>query len=281
MKLMTNKEIQAINLDILRRIDKFCKHRSITYFLDSGALLGAARNGEFIEWDDDADIVMPRPDYERFVAEYEDDAEYKLYAPSRGNCFLPYARLCEMQRTYFGQSSRWTDENPGVGVDIMPLDGAPDMIEDYDKHAARIVELRDKLWLSRSELSGRRKIIFRREIFGFIKDCVHYMAMVLRRPFSRFLIKRNLQKIRHLRLKYPYNTSSHCFYIVVQSGRRRFWLKEWFSQTVNLKLCGESYPAPIGWDSRLAAAYGDWRTPPPESERNGHTNVQKMYWRDK
>ena len=280
MTRMENKDIHAINMELLTHIDGFCRENNICYFLDSGTLLGAARNGEFIPWDDDADIVMPRPDYDRFVAEYIDSAKYRLYAPSRGNCFLPYARLCEMKRTYFKQVAIWTKENPGVGVDIIPLDGAPDTPEEFDKLATKLVRVRDRIWELRAVLSDR-SIAFRKSLFGFAKDVVHYTANKIRRINAEKKIWQCMSKMRKLRLGNSYTHSSNCFYIVVTGDRRKYWEKKWFADVVHLALCGKTFPAPIGYKDRLTAEYGDWCTPPPESERSGHVSCQTMYWRDK
>lgn len=282
MRRMGNREIHAMDLELLKHIDAFCRDRNITYFLDSGTLLGAARNGEFIPWDDDADIVMPRPDYERFVNEYIDSDNYRLYAPSRNNCFLPYARLCEMRKTYFGQVSIWTKEEPGVGVDVFPLDGAPDSVYEYDKLSAKIAKFRSKVWRLRSVLGGNRnKIAFRKDILSFIKDCIHYISFMIYRINPDYFIRRYIHLIRKLRLRHPYETSNNCFCIIVNSGRGKFWRKDWFVDKVYLKLCGEKFPAPREYDARLTAEYGDWRTPPPESARTAHSTLQAMYWRDK
>ena len=279
MRKMDIREIQDISLEMLRHIDEFCRNHGIRYFLDSGTLLGAARSGKFILWDDDADIVMPRPDYDRFVREYEDTEKFRLFAPSRGNCYLHYARLCEMEKTYFKQKLRWTFEDPGVGVDILPMDGAPDSLEEYDKFQALIVKVRNKIWKLRQVIS-KKTWALRSDWFGFTKDCAHWAIWVFLRINFSWMMRLNLWRIRRLRLKYPYETSAHCFYIAVITGRKKYWHHDWFADVDYLDLCGEKFPAPAGYDERLTAEYGDWRTPPPESSRLSHECNQTMWWRD-
>lgn len=53
-------------LEMMKYLDGICRTNNITYWLDSGTLLGAIRHGGFIPWDDDVDIFMPYKDAERF-----------------------------------------------------------------------------------------------------------------------------------------------------------------------------------------------------------------------
>ena len=61
------KEIQSILYDALCYFDDFCRQNDIQYVLSNGTLLGAAKYGDFVPWDDDVDLIMPRDDLNRFV----------------------------------------------------------------------------------------------------------------------------------------------------------------------------------------------------------------------
>ena len=60
------ERIHELLFDLLVAIDELCEKHNITYYLDSGTLLGAVRGKDFIPWDDDADLTMTRENYEKF-----------------------------------------------------------------------------------------------------------------------------------------------------------------------------------------------------------------------
>ena len=62
------KEYQQDLLEMLLRFDEFCKAHHLRYFLAGGSALGAVRHQGFIPWDDDVDLAMLRPDFERLEA---------------------------------------------------------------------------------------------------------------------------------------------------------------------------------------------------------------------
>ena len=277
MERLNVKEIQRVSLDILNHVDAFCRANKIQYFLDSGTLIGAARNKGFVPWDDDIDIVMPRPDYARFQREFIDSVEYKLFSPSRGNSFLPYVRVCEMTRTYLVSKSKWTQDKPGLGIDIFPLDGAPDSIEQFDKLTLNYVQQRNNLWRLRAAISPRKLTCC--HFIEIAKAAIHTCRRCLFKWYFDRQIVAALNSILKLQEKYDYNKSSACYYIGVNYGRRKYWRKEWFDESIEMEFCGRQYPVPKGYAKRLTAEYGDWRTPSAKSDRNNHATIQEAYWR--
>lgn len=69
------EDIKKISLDILKKVAKICDDNGFRYVLAYGTLIGAIRHHGFIPWDDDIDIQMPRPDYERFLTYMETHKE--------------------------------------------------------------------------------------------------------------------------------------------------------------------------------------------------------------
>ena len=66
-KELSLKEIQQGSYEILKVIKRIFDENNWRYYLVYGTLIGAVRHNGFIPWDDDIDIWIPRPDYEKFI----------------------------------------------------------------------------------------------------------------------------------------------------------------------------------------------------------------------
>lgn len=60
------RQFQLFQLDILKEFMRVCDEHGLCWWLAYGSLLGAARHGGFIPWDDDIDVLMPAEDYLKF-----------------------------------------------------------------------------------------------------------------------------------------------------------------------------------------------------------------------
>ena len=65
--MLSLQDTQRVYLELMKEFDKICKDNSLRYDLCGGTLLGAVRHGGFIPWDNDIDVAMPRPDFEKLM----------------------------------------------------------------------------------------------------------------------------------------------------------------------------------------------------------------------
>ncbi len=125
---MRTRLIQADCLRITKEIDRICRKNNIGYFICSGTLLGALRNGSFIPWDDDIDIGMLRADYDKFIecAKTDLGSDFFLQVPSTDpqTPYL-YGKLRLNNTEYVTSYTELRDSHKGISVDIFPFDLAP------------------------------------------------------------------------------------------------------------------------------------------------------------
>ena len=142
MEELNLKDLQQQGLKIMKVIDRWCLENGVNYSLCGGSLIGAVRHKGFIPWDDDIDIMMSRPEYDRFVHEFNKDG-YVCIAPELGNSYISYGRICDITETYSEPYCPWCKiEGTGLWVDVFPFDGEPD---DYDEFAKLVETISNKI----------------------------------------------------------------------------------------------------------------------------------------
>ena len=128
------KRIWASGLKLLSAVDKACETLHITYFADSGTLLGAVREKGMIPWDDDLDIAMTRRDFDILEKNFEKvfPKGYALVGNRGTRAILhPYIGMpVIMNSLSITISDEWLSENYGcpfpLGIDVSILDELPD-----------------------------------------------------------------------------------------------------------------------------------------------------------
>ena len=97
MKRMTIEEIKATMLPILKCVHEFCETNNIRYSMSGGSLIGTVRHKGYIPWDDDIDIMLPRPDYDRLVKSFNSSqTRYRLIScETDKDYFQPYAKIVD------------------------------------------------------------------------------------------------------------------------------------------------------------------------------------------
>ena len=267
MQELTLEEIQQNSFQVLLKFKEICDENNLQYFLAYGTLLGAIRHKGFIPWDDDIDVWMPRPDYERFIKLcIENDLTpfcLKHYKTCKEYIY-PIARLVD---TRFKVDYNDTKEyGLGLFIDIYPLDG---MVATDKKHRKKSNRLMRKIGMM-----GMKNYI---PSPNKLKNIVKYPYFIFKKIFNRNSNKL-IAKADKLAQKYDYSQSETVGCAV--------WDIEWkivpkndFADAVDVEFNGCTFKAPIGYDNLLRKSYRDYMQLPPENERIAHHDY-KAYKKD-
>ncbi|WP_173669504.1 LicD family protein [Sharpea azabuensis] len=174
MRKLSSEEIKKIELNILLEFKKICDDNNLRFNLSGGTLLGAVRHKGFIPWDDDIDVCMPRPDYEKLFEISKDsngmlNEHLELASCVNGKNDYPYAKIFDT-RTHLNQKYR--NDGNSLWIDIMPVDGLPEDFEATKNIYKKVKRYRDLLALCNAnpkEGKTKFKKFFKRFVIPFVK----------------------------------------------------------------------------------------------------------------
>lgn len=268
MKELTLRELQLCCLEILKDVHLFCMKNNIKYSLQDGSLIGVIRHKGFIPWDDDIDIIMPRPDYLNFCQNYHSD-KYELAYPERDrNCSIAFARVYDNKKTIAIQPDPWINREYGVSIDIFPADGAYDNI----KKANRYYSI-SRLWWKIS-CSCRLASTYK---FSLKYSFLHNMAYIL----SVFVPAHVISRIVCFRAaNIPYGSTSYWTQLTCMGDNSKEHHRIDTFDHCSLKPF-ENIEVMVmdGYDEVLKEKYNNYMELPPLEKRKLHSSLAKFYWK--
>lgn len=245
------KKVWAVELDMLKKIEEICDKYEITYYADSGTLIGVVRHNGFIPWDDDIDIVMKRDDYNKFLDVAEKELKYPYFLQTaytdKGYC-RAHAQLRNSSTTGFILDDEKREFNKGIFLDIFPLDELPDSNFKLKIQLLRM-KLLWKILFSGSYHCKEKKYSLKQNIF-----------YIFTKPVVKILTFQRLFKhYENLSSKYNNKGNKRISYIAYSRGKEKhIWNKEWFDGTIKMKFEDIEINVPKGYDERLKKEYGDY-----------------------
>ena len=254
MKEMTLEDIHSVQLEILKQIDEYCTSKNLRYSLGGGTLLGAVRHHGFIPWDDDVDIMLPRPDYEILrdnICDYFKDLG--VFGDSNNN----------PQYTYFKLFSKKTllvegNDEYGVFIDVFPIDGFPSQSREVYKFLLKSYLLNHLLEY---------------------KDSNNIRIKVLK-PICYFLpsFKKTRDKIKKLYLSNEFDKSKLATVMMGSYGIAEIMRTIVYNRFCKLEFEGIMLSCIKHYDLYLTQHYGDYMQLPPIDEQVSEHTFE-AYWK--
>ena len=271
------KELQprwnAVIIDVLSAFIRICEAQGLRYFCAGGTAIGAVRHQGMIPWDDDIDVFMPRPDYDRFLrlAAQSMPEGYEVLSPYATKDYPMYfAKMCNARTTLLEN-----ERIPcvfGLYIDIFPLDGACDDVETCYREKRRFKRLMNKLEAVSTHNSFGEYIglLTKRREWG--RFAVKTVAFCCRSWLRRWLLK----QMDSIAYGHDYALSSR---VVTYSGayqRQEIYPKAWLETPQMFAFEGLMVNLPHDYDAYLRHFFGDYMTLPPVEQRASHH--QKVFF---
>ena len=269
---LTLDEIHHVTLDVLKKIQEICKAHQITYFVAYGSLIGAGRHKGFIPWDDDFDIMMLRPDYDRFCAICNESinghGDYALMNPDNNKDYpFNISRFCDL-RYRMVRDDNEPDAGMGIFIDIYPLDGLGSDVS----RIKGILNITKNLLLRLISIARSPEMFVSKHniIKKMIRLPIWGGARLLGGNFFYRLMKRIVTR-------YDFSESKYVGCFVWDSGMV-FFPKIYFEGTIALQFEGIEVDVPKEYDKVLRISYGDYMKLPPEEEQHP-THGYQIFWK--
>jgi lipopolysaccharide cholinephosphotransferase len=235
---------QMAVLKLLRVIDSVLRKNNIPYFLGYGNLLGAARTGDFIPWDDDVDICLMRNDFDRAIPilqrEFNKDGFETRWGIS-GRIFkvIYVNKIC---------------------VDLFPWDTYytrmnKTELDEFDEKYTEAMRLARELEfdMHQAELDDAYQPMCKYNSYDQIRDDVIMNGKSPDYENGDIFEAIDWQT-------YP-ERAAHFFH-------KRPFRREYIFPLGEIEFCGYKFPAPNNVDAWLTTRFGDWHEFKPEFNRH-------------
>lgn len=271
MRELTQEELtewKRIITDVLREFHEICRKNGLRYFCCGGTAIGAVRHKGIIPWDDDIDVSMPRPDYDRLIelCSNSDLGDYVLVTPYNTEDYpLPFAKLCRKDTTLIEQP-----HIPcviGAFIDIFPLDGTSDDIEE----AASLKRKYEKMWHKLEAVSSRSSFV---EHVSLLKDKENWgrfatktLAYFCRSGMRKIILK----QLENISRQHPYETANNVIVYGGSYGAKEVMPKSFCTgEDIAMPFEGITAMMPSGYDEYLTRIYGNYMQWPPKEKQVSH-----------
>lgn len=252
------RAIQEKSLEILVYFKDFCQKHGLLFYFCGGCCIGAIRHKGFIPWDDDIDVFMPRKDYERLAQLWpkEADPQYAYCRSDKGHYLRSLlSAISDENTTFIKERQQDLDISHGIRLEILPLDGCPE---------SRFARKRQILWaliysmFNNNEAptsKGKAAYLLGRFLLALAptQGMRYRVWRLAEKRMSRWPITPETKHITELCARYQYMVNDY--------PAEAFAAAKW------VEFEGLSMPVPVGYDTYLRMAFGDYMQLPPEEER--------------
>ena len=252
------RKLQMIELELLLEADRICRKCGIRYNIIAGTMLGAVRHGGFIPWDDDADIALLRPEYERFREACKTELDHSRFY-FQDHTVTPgyrwgYGKLRRKDTLFLREHQEHIPYEQGVFIDVFPLDAVPDSRAGRAFVNAECFLIRKLLWSRAGKVSSGNRWI--RLLYAALDRVPETAVLKTLESRIRRASQRETEWVRILTFPTP--------------NREYGYRKKWYAGSEEAVFEGHVFPGVKDPDGYLRFKFGDYMTPPPEDQRKTH-----------
>lgn len=249
--------IQDKLLQMLKWFHNYCVENKITYYVAGGTMIGAARHKGFIPWDDDIDVVVPREDYNKLIEQFNTPIDgYLLESPYSGNndFLYSYAKLYDTQTTLVEKTK--IPCKRGVYIDVFPLDGIGNTIEEAQKNFS--------IFDKKNMFLMMRTCVIRKE-----RSWYKNLSIIIARLIPNCIVndKKLSIEVDRTASEISFDDSVYVANLMGTYRSKEITKREYFGAPTLYQFEDIYIWGPEKYDEYLTNIYRNWRELPPEEKR--------------
>lgn len=259
-------------MDNLKAFIDICQRNGLRWYCCGGTAIGAVRHNGIIPWDDDINVMMPRPDYDRLleiaktemplIGQGEGNNKYEIITPYNNEDYpLYFAKISDTTTTIVEERER-----PcviGLFVDIFPLDATDDDTATAIRTKARYAKLLNKL----NAVSTRNTFA---EYIALLKDPKQWGRFAIKTAawfFRKQIRHRLIAKMDRISHRFEFGTTKNVAVHTGSYGQREVFPTEWLGKGSIHKFEGIDALLPEQYDTYLRHFFNDYMQLPPVEQR--------------
>jgi lipopolysaccharide cholinephosphotransferase len=259
------KEVRSIQLVLLKKLLEVCKRNNLRIWADSGTLIGTVREHGYIPWDDDIDMGMLRPDYDKLVEISQQEFTGRFFfqtAYSDKEYPRGHAQLRMRNTTAILPNDVDKPFHMGIFIDIFVYDVVPSDAKELETLRQQVITQKEKLF------SYCDKMRFWKV---FSSPVLYFRHKRIRKEISQIGFTKAYADYENLFRAHPLKEDSYIGEISFDFdnyANQQINVKD-FSDTLYMPFEDTQIPVPIGYDAILTSMYGDYMRPVQEPTCHG------------
>lgn len=262
------RNLQLVELDILKKFDYICKKHDLTYFGMYGTALGAVRHQGIIPWDDDIDVCMPRADYEKLMEIIDDElAQFEegyTFISAERSKYYPFmtGRIMRDGTEFRTKSLKNVKCEFGMFLDIFPFDNVPD--NEWQRRRQFV-----SCWIWEKMMILRNLTIPNLHFRDFRRYIIFAICILAQLPLKLFPRKFLFRRAKKAATRYQHVETRRMAYTFGLYISTNMYDKEDFYPLQWVPFEDTRLPIPKETPMMLATIFGDdYMTPLPEGQRS-------------